>query len=430
MFKALSFRKSRRTLLSLSSTEDKRAEALLRLEKLRDPRSVATIVDWLICSPRPTPRDFRTAALVLSRLSVRDTLAGIEPYLNDPVRKRRAFEMLGYLGEPAGSLLKPRVAQGDPWAMAAWEAALGPRAVPFFLHLARLSEFGGARCVLRHGSEDDVNTLLKLLLEKESLDNLQPLLKEHLSPATETQRVIRAVFLPPEERGRDDHPAADAFTPEVLELLTAALTSADAAVRKLAATALVTAQPPDAADCLVPLLRDRDRTIRKQAAAVLHQLGWQPASREELLRFCIAASSFEPFIRAGASSVPQLLKVIEQSPAAVADALGRIGDRRAGPALIGLLSSHDAAVRIAAARAVGALGIAEAIPALADAVCRLEPQVAGGMNPEHAKRVSDALLAAIHACLPATPDSDVLSAVEQAEAVHKRLFPDHAANSG
>jgi PBS lyase HEAT-like repeat len=420
MFKTLRLRRNRRILYSLSSSEDDRVEALFRLAESGDRRAVGIVVEWLIQSPTITPRDMRTAATVLPKLKIRDALSRLEPFLQNPVRRQRAFEVLAYLGESAEPLLKPLVAQCDPLAMAAYEVALGPKAIPFFLHLARMSEFGGARCVLKHGSEDDVDAMLMLLIEKGQLAILQPLLAEHFHPTTETQRTVQSVFQSPTDRMQENPNDRWKLTDEAMIYMAAALTNADESVRSHAAHAIVNAQPTNSYEVLIPMLRHRERTVRKQAATLLHQLKWHPHSREELLRYCIAADSFEPFVRLGAESVPQLLKVIEHSPASVAQALGRLGDSRASPSLIGLLRSREIEVQVAAAQALGAMHATNAAPALIQTLRLLQNRMEHSENPVDAELPYLAILKSLHQCLPDSPSDSLREEVRKANAVVDR----------
>lgn len=428
MLNALRRWSSKRTLHSLSSTEDDRAGALVRLAKAGDRRAVGLIVDWLIQYPPITPRDMRTAASVLHRLGIRDALNRIEPFLENRVRRERAFEVLGYLGEPAGALLKPLVAKGDPWAMAAYEVALGPKAVPFFLHLARMSEFGGARCVLQQGSADEVDAMLLLLLEKQPLEQLQPLLAQYLRTLTESHRAIGTVFQTSDADTANSKSELSPLPEDAMVLLAAALANADEAVRRRAAQAIVAAPPEAAASVLVPMLRHRNVTVRKEVAWLLNALHWQPETREDELRFCIAASNFDSFVEAGAESVPQLLKVIEYSPVAIAHALGRIGDTRAVPALTGLLKSHEPDVQAAAASALGQMRVVASAPELIQTLRLLLYRIDHGTSPANAERVYITILAALQKCMPESPPESLREAALQVAAAGDRLFSDRLSN--
>jgi HEAT repeat protein len=421
MFKSFNLWSNKRTLYSLSSSEDDRAAALFHICESGDPRLVETVIDWLIESPTITPRDLRTAASALPDRNTREALARLESYLTNPVRRQRAFQILGYLGEPAGPMLKALAAKRDPLAMEAYEAALGRKAVPFFLHLARLSEFGGARCVFEHGSPDEVDDFLLLLLEKDTLANLQSALEQYLRPRNDAQRAILAAF-------RSEKAGRGAGTPESLELsedtlpfLAAALTNTEPAMRDCASRAIIDAPPPHVFSTLLPLLRHKDTAVRKQVAVLMRDLDWEPDNREEQLRYCIAADDFSMFVEAGAESVPQLLKLIEHNPVAVAQALGEIGDARAVPALIGMLKSHLIAVQVAAAEALGAIRAEEATMPLLKTLHRMLSK-AKMMKPEpEAAEAYRAILKALHQCLPASPPAELLDATRLADQLQKTL---------
>ena len=428
MLKAFRLWRNKRTLHSLTSSEDDRAGAMFRLVETGDLRSVTIIVDWLIQSPTVSPRDLRTAATVLPRVNMRSALSRIEPFLDHPVRKRRAFEVLGYWGDAAESLLKPRVAKRDVLALEAYEQAMGAKAVPFLLHMARLSEFGGARCILQHGSEDDIDTILLLILNGCQMDLIQQVLGESFTPGTSTHQCIHAMFATSPDAPERSPKNFKEIPAGAIPFIAAAFTNADQTVQKRAADAIVAARPEAAEQMLVPLLTHRDRRLQEQAADILHRMEWEPASREERLRFCIAASNFESFVAEGTEAVPQLLKVIEHNPAAVADALGRIGDKRAVTKLIKLLGARDPLIQISAARALGRMQVMEGALELIQAIQLLQIRVERGENSDQVAPVYRELRAALDQCMPESPAAFLSESVQQIDAAAERLFAEAESN--
>lgn len=151
--------------------------------------------------------------------------------------------------------------------------------------------------------------------------------------------------------------------PEGSRAAAASLGDAAPIVRATAARAVLSLPPGEAAGLILPLLRDRDEFVRREAA---YALG---------------------LTRSGAG-VPALSAALEtdKQPSvrgAAAVALGQVGDAAAAPALAGALSrrlrapgffnrlrrrkvEEDEFVRRAAAVALGQLGSREAVPVLVE----------------------------------------------------------------
>ena len=153
--------------------------------------------------------------------------------------------------------------------------------------------------------------------------------------------------------------------PEGSGAAAAALGDAAAIVRATAARAVLSLPAGEAATLLLPLLRDRDEFVRREAA---YALG----------------------ITRSAAGVPALAAVVEtdKQPSvrgAAAVALGQVGDAAAVPALAGVISrrlqasgffnrlrrrkiEEDEFVRRAAAVSLGQIGSREAVPVLVEAL--------------------------------------------------------------
>lgn len=153
--------------------------------------------------------------------------------------------------------------------------------------------------------------------------------------------------------------------PEGSRAAAAALGDAAAIVRATAARAVLSLPAGEAAALVLPLLRDRDEFVRREAA---YALG----------------------LARNASAVPALAAALETDKeasvrGAAAVALGQIGDAAAAPALAGALSrrlrapgffnrlrrrkvEEDEFVRRAAAVSLGQLGGREAVPVLVEAL--------------------------------------------------------------
>jgi HEAT repeat protein len=153
--------------------------------------------------------------------------------------------------------------------------------------------------------------------------------------------------------------------PEASRAAALALGDASAIVRATAARAVLALAPNEAATLILPLLRDRDEFVRREAA---YALGLTRSA-------------------AGVSALSAALETDKQPAVrgAAAVALGQIGDGAAAPALAGALSrrlratgffnrvlrrrvEEDEFVRRAAAVSLGQLGSREAVPVLVEAL--------------------------------------------------------------
>ena len=174
-------------------------------------------------------------------------------------------------------------------------------------------------------------------------------------------------------------------------------------VRKAAAEALGKLQDVRAIEPLTIALKDEDKDVRRAAAEALDSLHWQPHKDEASAYYWISKKNIAPCAEIGEPALFPLIRVLaerNQADCRVAvEALGKIGDPRAIPALISLLREagwgfvgnaatealsqmgsegvdqvldllRDPAtdVRLAAVRALGGIGDPEAVEPLKNAL--------------------------------------------------------------
>lgn len=186
------------------------------------------------------------------------------------------------------------------------------------------------------------------------------------SELTQLQREIRAqqqrLSSPDVEERRDAVTRLGLMgRPESSRVAATALGDAAAIVRATAARSVLSLGGGEAAALILPLLRDRDEFVRREAAYALGMT--RSASGVEAL-ISVVESDKRPSVRAAAAA-----------------ALGQIGDRRATPALAGVLSrriagsgffnrvrrrkvEEDEFVQRSAAVALGQIGSREAVEVL------------------------------------------------------------------
>ncbi len=153
--------------------------------------------------------------------------------------------------------------------------------------------------------------------------------------------------------------------PEGSRAAAAALSDASAIVRATAARAVLSLGAGEAATLILPLLRDRDEFVRREAA---YALGLTRSSSAVTALAAAVETDKRPSVR-GAAAV----------------ALGQIGDASAAPALAGTLArrlpasgffgrllrkkvEEDEFVRRAAAVSLGQIASRESVPALVEAL--------------------------------------------------------------
>ena len=122
---------------------------------------------------------------------------------------------------------------------------------------------------------------------------------------------------------------------------------------------------------LVNALRyKKDRHVREAAARALEQLGWQPDKSKAGASYWMAINRWDRCIEIGGPAVNLFIVALNDEShtvrAGAAEALGKIGDKRAVGPLIAALK--DEAVRRAAVEALGKIGSTRAVGLLIDAV--------------------------------------------------------------
>ena len=195
--------------------------------------------------------------------------------------------------------------------------------------------------------------------------------------------------------------------PEAPRAAATALGDPAAIVRATAARAVLSLGPGEASTLILPLLRDRDEFVRREAAYALgltrSPVGLQAlaAAVESDKQAAVRGAAAVALGQLGnATAVPALAAALSrrlQAPGffnrirrrkveedefvrrAAAVSLGQIGSREAVPVLIETLSDTRAPndVRREAARALGLIGDAAAVPALRSVLAHPDPYLSG-----------------------------------------------------
>jgi HEAT repeat protein len=130
--------------------------------------------------------------------------------------------------------------------------------------------------------------------------------------------------------------------------------------REAAAEVLGQSGDPQAVEPLIAALKDKNWPVREAALRALQNLGWQPDRSKAGALYWIAARRWDRCVDIGPPAVEPLIVELKDGPTdvrrAAAQALGKIGDPRAGEALIAALRDAKTDVRKAAAQALHDLG--------------------------------------------------------------------------
>jgi len=120
-------------------------------------------------------------------------------------------------------------------------------------------------------------------------------------------------------------------------------------VRWQAAIALGEIGDPQATVSLLESLRDPDKYVRYGSAISLLKIGYKPATDAEWAWYFIGIQDWNKVIILGKPALPALINVLKDTDSDVRQlairALGDIGDREAGPALIHSLGDENRQVR-------------------------------------------------------------------------------------
>jgi HEAT repeat protein len=142
-----------------------------------------------------------------------------------------------------------------------------------------------------------------------------------------------------------------------VEALLPLLDDREISVRRAAAQALGRLGDTRAAEPLVSALADHDADMRTAAAEALQQLAWRPEGTAAGAAYWVATHQWDEAVRAAA--VEPLIMALQDPDASVrkpaAEALGKLGDARAIAPLSGALGDSDIRVARAAARALVAM---------------------------------------------------------------------------
>jgi HEAT repeat protein len=160
--------------------------------------------------------------------------------------------------------------------------------------------------------------------------------------------------------------------PRAVKPLAAALGDSYWEVRRIAVEALGKLGDPRAVEPLVAALKDSYWDVRWHAAAALTALGWKPADAGQRARFAIARDRFDDAVAEGPVAVEPLVAALgdksfsgwRRRPDA-AEALGKLGDRRAVEPLAVALGECDIVLQKCAVEALGKLGDPRAVEPLA-----------------------------------------------------------------
>ena len=178
-----------------------------------------------------------------------------------------------------------------------------------------------------------------------------------------------------------------------------ALSDVSPIVRATAAKAVLSLDPNESVSVLLPLLKDKDEFVRREAAYALGRTRSRNATaalserlltdkedgvraaaavalgniRDEAAVVTLASTLAPEFSERGSSKRKREQNVFVLRAAAVA--LGQIGSRAGTPALIAVLTNEklDSDVRREAARSLGTIGDPAAAPALRDASKAADP---------------------------------------------------------
>ena len=123
---------------------------------------------------------------------------------------------------------------------------------------------------------------------------------------------------------------------------------------------------------LAAALRDKDRSVRKEAAGALAALRWTPDNPLEKVQFYFLLEDWAELAKLQGAAVPTLLKALGSKETRIrcesARTLGKIRDPRAIPGLIAAVEDPEMDVRIRAVEALGEMGDDRARPALVEAL--------------------------------------------------------------
>lgn len=141
--------------------------------------------------------------------------------------------------------------------------------------------------------------------------------------------------------------------PKKIEALIASLKHEGSHVRREAAEALAKIGDPRAVDPLSACLKEEVWNVRAKAAEALGKIGHQPESEGGRVAYFIALQQWDKVVEIGEPAVDPLIACLKDKDRDVreraAEALGKIGDKRAISALVSSMPDWDAKEKIAEA---------------------------------------------------------------------------------
>jgi HEAT repeat protein len=177
---------------------------------------------------------------------------------------------------------------------------------------------------------------------------------------------------------------------------------------------------------LVALLKDRDDKVRRNVARALTKLQWKPAGAAETVLFAFATDKAQDAVAAGAPAVAALVALLDhEDPRLAADAaqaLGRIADPTALPALVAKVRDRKSGVRAPAVRALAGFGAAALGPlleAVADPDWQVRQEAVRGLGAVKDARAIEALIGLVRDHSPGVrvAAATTLGTLEDARAV-------------
>lgn len=163
--------------------------------------------------------------------------------------------------------------------------------------------------------------------------------------------------------GRTDNGMFEALLPTLHHERPAIRCAAVIALRGMGRKAI----PP-----LSEAMRDKNSSVRREAAGALVALGWAPDALPEKVLFYYLLEDWEELAKLQKAAVPALLKALGSKEPRIrgesARTLGKIRDARAIPALIKAMADPQVNVRVRAAEALGEMGNDQAKPPLVEAL--------------------------------------------------------------
>ncbi|GJM23651.1 MAG: hypothetical protein DHS20C16_00660 [Phycisphaerae bacterium] len=148
------------------------------------------------------------------------------------------------------------------------------------------------------------------------------------------------------------------------------LRSSDTLIRRAAAEGLERAKEPKTIPVLVAVLTDDDTEVRHSAARALRKVEWNPTNREQHIALAVAGQEWMEAAKLGQAALAPLMNAFQDAShrPKVMGALVELGDLAVDP-LVELLATDDdgpggSSLRLTTVETLGKIGHRKAIPAL------------------------------------------------------------------